>query len=92
MQLYARQGRRDTALQQYRLFADRLWDEVGEKPDAETQTLYRRILSEPSARPQTGPSVLVVEDEVVTREHLVGILQAAGYASSQRRTEPTRSS
>jgi Bacterial transcriptional activator domain len=43
MQLYARQGRRDTALQQYRLFADRLWHEVGEKPDAETQTLYRRM-------------------------------------------------
>jgi DNA-binding SARP family transcriptional activator len=42
MQLYARQGRRDSALQQYRLFADRLWDEVGEKPAA--QTLYRRLL------------------------------------------------
>jgi DNA-binding SARP family transcriptional activator len=79
MQLYARQGRRDTALQQYRLFADRLWDEVGEKPDVETQTLYRRILSEPSSRPRTGPSVLVVEDEIVTREHLVAILTGAGY-------------
>jgi DNA-binding SARP family transcriptional activator len=79
MQLYARQGRRDSALQQYRLFADRLWDEVGEKPAAETQTLYRRILSEPSSRAQIGPSVLVVEDEIVTREHLVAILTAAGY-------------
>lgn len=79
MRLYARQGRRDTALHQYRLFADRLWQEVAEKPDAETQTLYRRILSEPSSRASTGPSALVVEDEIVTREHLVAILTSAGY-------------
>jgi DNA-binding SARP family transcriptional activator len=79
MQLYARQGRRDTALHQYRLFADRLWHEVGEKPDGETQTLYRRILNEPAPRVPPRPSVLVVEDEVVTREHLVAILTAAGY-------------
>jgi DNA-binding SARP family transcriptional activator len=79
MQLYVRQGRRDTALQQYRLFADRLWEEVGEKPDTETQTLYRRILSESSSRTRTGPSVLVVEDEIVTREHLVAVLTGAGY-------------
>jgi DNA-binding SARP family transcriptional activator len=79
MQLYARQGRRDTALQQYRLFADRLWHEVGEKPDAETQTLYSRILNAPASRIPTRPSVLVVEDEIVTREHLVAILTAAGY-------------
>jgi CheY-like chemotaxis protein len=79
MQLYARQGRRDTALQQYRLFADRLWHEVGEKPDAETQTLYRWILNAPASRIPTRPSVLVVEDEIVTREHLVAILTAAGY-------------
>jgi DNA-binding SARP family transcriptional activator len=79
MQLYARQGRRDSALHQYRLFADRLWDEVREKPAAETRALYRRILSDPSSRLQTGPSVLVVEDEIVTREHLVAILTAAGY-------------
>jgi DNA-binding SARP family transcriptional activator len=79
MQLYARQGRRDTALQQYRLFADRLWQEVAEKPDAETQMLYRRVLNEPASRAPTRPSVLVVEDEIVTREHLVAILTAAGY-------------
>jgi DNA-binding SARP family transcriptional activator len=79
MQLYARQGRRDTALQQYRLFADRLWHEIAEKPDAETQMLYRRILNEPASRLPTRPSVLVVEDEIVTREHLVAILTAAGY-------------
>jgi CheY-like chemotaxis protein len=79
MQLYARQGRRDTALQRYRLFADRLWQEVAEKPDTETQTLYRRILNEPAPRGPTRPSVLVVEDEIVTREHLVAILTAARY-------------
>ena len=79
MQLYVRQGRRDAALQQYRLFADRLWQEVAEKPDPETQTLYRRILTEPSSRATSKPSVLVVEDEIVTREHLVAILTAAGY-------------
>jgi len=79
MQLYARQGRRDTALQQYRLFADRLWREVAEKPDAETQTLYRRILNEATPRMPARPSVLVVEDEIVTREHLIAILTAAHY-------------
>jgi DNA-binding SARP family transcriptional activator len=79
MQLYARQGRRDTALQEYRLFADRLWHEIGEKPEAETHTLYRRILNEPASRMSTRPSVLVVEDEIVTREHLVAILTAASY-------------
>lgn len=79
MQLYARQGRRDTALQQYRLFADRLWHEVAENPDTETKTLYRRILNEPASRMPTRPSVLVVEDEIVTREHLVAILTAAHY-------------
>jgi DNA-binding SARP family transcriptional activator len=79
MQQYARQGRRDAALRCYRLFADRLWNEVGEKPDAETQTLYNRILHGPSSRTPGRPSVLVVEDEVVTREHLVVLLTAAGY-------------
>ena len=78
MQLYARQGRRN-ALQQYRLFADRLWHEVAENPDTETKTLYRRILNEPASRMPTRPSVLVVEDEIVTREHLVAILTAAHY-------------
>jgi DNA-binding SARP family transcriptional activator len=79
MQLCARQGRRDTALQHYRLFADRLWHEIGEKPDTKTQTLYRRILNEPASRMPTRPSVLVVEDEIITREHLVAILSTAGY-------------
>jgi DNA-binding SARP family transcriptional activator len=79
IQLYARQGRRDTALRQYRLFADRLWDEVRERPNPETQALYRRILYEPSSRTRSGVSVLVVEDEIVTRENLIGILTGAGY-------------
>ena len=34
----------------------------------------------PSAPSARVPSVLVVEDEIVTREHLIAILTAAGYA------------
>jgi DNA-binding response OmpR family regulator len=34
----------------------------------------------PGASPPQVPSVLVVEDEIVTREHLIAILTTAGYA------------
>ncbi len=78
--LYARQGRRDAALRQYRACADALWRDLGAKPGPETERAYRDVTAaSTAARPSGPPRVLVVEDEVVTQTLLRELLAGAGY-------------
>jgi len=46
MRLYARQGRRGSALRQYRACVDLLERELGAEPEKETKELYRQILQQ----------------------------------------------
>jgi CheY-like chemotaxis protein len=78
IRLYARQGRREAALRQYRVCADTLWRELGAKPEPETDRVYREVLAASPAEPKR-PRVLVVEDEVVTQARLQELLEKAGY-------------
>ncbi|HUG99663.1 MAG TPA: BTAD domain-containing putative transcriptional regulator [Gammaproteobacteria bacterium] len=57
MQLYAEQGQRSRALQQYRLCAELLQRELGVAPEAKTEHLYETIRSPSSAprAPSAGP-------------------------------------
>ncbi len=55
MSLYARQGRRATALRQYQICVVTLRRELGVEPEAETRALYREIL--PRSGPSLGPGV-----------------------------------
>jgi len=78
--LYALQGRRDAALRQYRAYSEALWRDLREKPGPEIEQVYRQILAGSTAVRSAGaPSVLVVEDEVVTRTRLQELLASAGY-------------
>ena len=80
IRLYARQGRRDVALQQYRTCANALWRDVRTKPGPETERAYQEVLTASTASgTATRPRVLVVEDEVVTRTRLQELLAHAGY-------------
>jgi len=85
MRLYLQTGRRAAAVRQYQACERVLSRELAVKPDAETRALYDRILEaraaanvEPRGRP-AAPSVLVVEDEPVTRAVLEGFLGLAEY-------------
>jgi predicted ATPase/DNA-binding SARP family transcriptional activator len=51
MQLYCKQGRYASALQQYQNYADQLAKELGVEPDAETKALYRQIREQRSRPP-----------------------------------------
>jgi DNA-binding SARP family transcriptional activator/predicted ATPase len=51
MQLYCKQGRYASALQQYQHCADQLAKELGVEPDAETKALYRQIREQRSRPP-----------------------------------------
>lgn len=51
MQLYARQGRRSEALRQYRICAEALMRELGVRPDAATEALYRELQQEQGTAP-----------------------------------------
>src|SRR5262249_6950452 len=54
MRLYARQGRRATALRQYQMCVELLQRELRAEPEAETKQLYQELLQERSvARSQT---------------------------------------
>jgi DNA-binding SARP family transcriptional activator len=80
IRLYARQGRRDAALRQYRACADALWRELHTKPGPETERAYREVLAASAADIASGrPRILVVEDEIVTRTSLQDTLTRAGY-------------
>jgi DNA-binding SARP family transcriptional activator len=80
IRLYARQGRRDAALRQYRACADALWRDLRAKPEPETERAYREVLAGSTAGGSAGClRVLVVEDEVVTQSRLQDLLGRAGY-------------
>jgi DNA-binding SARP family transcriptional activator len=80
IRLYARQGRRDAALRQYRTCADVLWRELHAKPEPDTDRAYREVLAVSAPDIAAGRRrVLIVEDEVVTRARLQCTLDGAGY-------------
>jgi DNA-binding SARP family transcriptional activator len=53
MRLYARQGRRATALRQYQMCVDLLQRELRAEPEVETKQLYQELLQERSGARQT---------------------------------------
>ncbi len=91
MKLYMMIGRREAALRQYQTCATVLQKELSIEPQRETRQLHADILNAdrnfvPAINPddslssiQRTRSVLVVEDDPVTRGVLEGILQGAGY-------------
>jgi DNA-binding SARP family transcriptional activator len=88
MRLYLQSGDIVEALQQYELCAKVLKRELRIEPDAETKALQREILQlrakrgeregEPSA--DRKKTVLVVEDNVLSRELTNALLKSAGYS------------
>lgn len=88
MRLYQLLGRREAALRQYQTCVHTLRQELGVAPDAETEVLHRRILdsvniAELEDETRDGlpgeSSILVVEDDAVTRALLHDYLRADGY-------------
>lgn len=85
MRLYLQSGDVVNALQQYETCARLLKRELRIEPDAETKALQREILQlrtrEPAggAPPEPKKTVLVVEDNVLSRELTNAVLKAAGY-------------
>lgn len=92
MRLYMSSGDLVHALQQYETCAKVLKRELRIDPDAETKSLQREILALRSRSTLSGPSaesdshndrkksVLVVEDNVLSRELTNALLKSAGYA------------
>ena len=89
MRLYLQSGDVVEALQQYESCAKVLKRELRIEPDAETKALQREIVqlrarrTEPSAAPADGErkkTILVVEDNVLSRELTNAVLKSAGYA------------
>jgi DNA-binding SARP family transcriptional activator len=89
MRLYLQSGDVVNALQQYETCARTLKRELRIEPDAETKALQKEIVqlrSRNAAKPPGGPeepgtkkTVLVVEDNVLSRELTNAVLKAAGY-------------
>lgn len=90
MELYIQVGRREAAVRQYHACAGVLQRELGIDPQPETRALYDDVirqstqLGEDGTEEQRGdamrqPSVLVVEDDPVTRALLNDFLVDAGY-------------
>ena len=88
MRLYLQSGDVVNALQQYETCARLLKRELRIEPDAETKALHREILQLRSRAPSGTPgepgdgkkTVLVVEDNVLSRELTNAVLKSAGYA------------
>jgi len=88
MRLYLQSGDVVNALQQYETCARLLKRELRIEPDAETKALQREILQLRSRTPSGAPgepgdgkkTVLVVEDNVLSRELTNAVLKSAGYA------------
>jgi DNA-binding SARP family transcriptional activator len=89
MRLYLQSGDVVEALQQYESCAKVLKRELRIDPDAETKALQREILqlrsrrgedAEAPARDGRKKTVLVVEDNVLSRELTNAVLKSAGYA------------
>ncbi len=89
MRLYLQSGDVVNALQQYETCARLLKRELRIEPDAETKALQREILQLRSRTPagagasaeegQGRKTVLVVEDNVLSRELFNAVLKTAGY-------------
>ncbi|MEA2417587.1 MAG: hypothetical protein QOI58_4244 [Thermoanaerobaculia bacterium] len=89
MRLYLQSGDVVEALQQYESCAKVLKRELRIEPDAETKALQREIVqlrarrtesSAPSADGDRKKTILVVEDNVLSRELTNAVLKSAGYA------------
>lgn len=89
MKLYAQMGRREAALKQYQTCVAILEKELGMEPEEETKQIYEDILRQ-GARKKAGdkaagaevagaPSILVVEDDVVTSTLIEGFLAGNSY-------------
>jgi DNA-binding SARP family transcriptional activator len=85
MRLYLQTGRRAAAVRQYQACERVLSADLGVEPDIETRALYDKILAtrgiaavEPNGKPGRA-TLLIVEDEPVTRAVLEGFLTMAGY-------------
>ncbi|HEY5609639.1 MAG TPA: response regulator, partial [Thermoanaerobaculia bacterium] len=91
MRLYAQLGRRGSALKQYQTCAALLERELAVEPQPETKKLFDEIQTQKSTTALTAEdireasrtiessTILVVEDEPVTRALLEGYLKNAGY-------------
>ncbi|MGH9423510.1 MAG: BTAD domain-containing putative transcriptional regulator [Thermoanaerobaculia bacterium] len=86
MRLYLESGDIVEALQQYEVCAKVLKRELRIEPDAETKALQREIVQiraqrGENARKSDGrKTVLVVEDNVLSRELMNAVLKSAGYS------------
>jgi DNA-binding SARP family transcriptional activator len=89
MRLYLQSGDVVEALQQYESCAKVLKRELRIEPDAETKALQREIVqlrarrtepSTPAADGDRKKTILVVEDNVLSRELTNAVLKSAGYA------------
>jgi DNA-binding SARP family transcriptional activator len=87
MRLYLQSGDVVNALQQYETCARLLKRELRIEPDAETKALQREIVQlrsrtasgEPEETSDRKKTVLVVEDNVLSRELTNAVLKSAGY-------------
>ena len=89
MMLFARQGRREAALKQYQTCVGLLERELGMEPEEETKQVYEDILRQSAKRKAGGTApahkagdvetILVVEDDAVTRALVDGFLGGNGY-------------
>jgi DNA-binding SARP family transcriptional activator len=93
MRLYIQSGDLVNALQQYETCARVLKRELHVDPDAETRALHREVLAVRTRTALSGPTIsserhdeaqkkaiLVVEDNVLSRELTNALLKSAGYA------------
>ncbi len=87
MRLYLQSGDLVEALQQYELCAKVLKRELSIEPDAETKALQREIVqlrakrgAAASTAVETKKTVLVVEDNALSRELTKAVLKSAGYS------------
>lgn len=86
MRLYLESGDIVEALQQYEACAKVLKRELRIEPDADTKALQREIMQIRAQRGEDGKkttrrkTVLVVEDNVLSRELMNAVLKSAGYS------------
>ncbi len=84
MRLYMQSSDHVNALHQYDVLSKVLKRELGVEPDAETKALHHQILQMRSKRPAAikvdeRPAILVVEDNILSRELTNALLKAEGY-------------
>lgn len=85
MRLYLQSGDLMNALQQYEVCAKVLKRELGVEPDAETKALHQQIAQMRSKRaanapqPEARKTILIVEDNLLSREVATAVLKSAGF-------------